>query len=126
MRKNKQIYIIYIYRKRKLTGYSPTPGLPYSHGVGVHLCNKKFRIFKLKEFFKFMLYAGFAYLVTRKLTRTPGSVASLHCFSGEHLWLRLLIWSLCPYSKGESPGRQGSTILETFIPYFRVNEKKSP
>lgn len=32
-----------------------------------------------------MYYTGFTYLFTRKLTKTPDLLASLHCFSGKHL-----------------------------------------
>lgn len=115
----------YMHKKKKVerifTRIWPPP-LPW---LAVNLHNKKLKFLKLKEFFKFMLYTDFTYLVTRKLTRTPGSVASLHCFSGEHLWLRLLKWSLCPYRGGESLGPKGNTILETSILYFHVKGKLS-
>lgn len=58
---------------------------PRHHGHAVHFCDKKLKIFKLKKFFKFMYYTGFTYLFTRKLTKTPDLLASLHCFSGKHL-----------------------------------------
>ena len=89
----------YMNRKRKLKGYSPKPCLPHPCACS----NKKFKIFKLKEFFKFMLYTGFTYLFTRKLTKTPGSMASLHCFPGGHLrqkLLKLSLWWSNPPTRG--------------------------
>lgn len=85
--------------KRKLKGYSPKPCLPHPCACS----NKKFKIFKLKEFFKFMLYTGFTYLFTRKLTKTPVSMASLHCFPGGHLrqkFLKLSLWWSNPPHQG--------------------------
>ena len=81
--KTKHIYE----QKRKVERLFTKTLSPPTHGLAVHLRNKKFKNFKLKEFFKFTLYTGFTYLFTRKLTKTPGSKASLHCFSGD-VWSR--------------------------------------
>lgn len=100
-----------------------------THGLAVHLHNKKLKIFKLKEFFKFTLYTGFTYLFTRKLTKTPGSKASLHCFSGD-VWSRGC-WN-CLFARPRPDrgwfihGQFPWAILEVCIPYFRVSEKEPP
>jgi len=84
-------------------------------------------MFKLKEFFKFMLYTGFTYLFTRKLTGTPGSTASLHCLSGGAFKAEALeIVSLMV-----QPPHQGVTHPDhaqydkICISYFCVKEKET-
>ena len=89
--------------------------------------NKKFKMFKLKEFFKFMLYTGFTYLFTRKLTGTPGSTASLHCLSGGRLrqkLLKLSLWWSNPPTRGWLIQTMRNMIK--FVFHIFVWKKKKP